>query len=133
MFTRRDEEGLAEFFSRMSTKITSDIHHPSNRWWNTMETENSKHTAIDHYDRLKFVSLVQMKCGDLGMMPFDIAEVEMIRLSLIIPRHSKTHIDDQHAKQNRIINYSPIRFHQTLDSIGEIQYHFDLCPLRHFT
>jgi hypothetical protein len=39
-----------------------------------------------------------MECGDLGMMPFDIAEVEMIRLRLIIPRHSKLNDDDKRKR-----------------------------------
>ena len=102
MFTRRDEEGLAELFSGMSTKITSDIHHPSNQWRNTIETENPKRPQIDRDDRLAFVLLVQMKCGDLSMVPFDIAEVEMIRLSLIISRHSKSH-DDKHEKNDQTL------------------------------
>ena len=34
--------------------------------------------------------LVEMKCCDFGMMPFDVAEVEVIGLRLVISWYSKS-------------------------------------------
>ena len=69
--------------------------------------------------------LVEMKCRDFSMMPFDVAEVEVIGLRLIISRYSKSScVFESNAKI-----HSPVGFEQRLCMIWQVENELDLSAL----